>query len=152
GFEPISWSKAFEIISTRFAAAKKPGVIGSNHTTNEENYFLQKFARQGLKTNNIDHHRTGDLATLFDALSGKNDVLATVDDLYTAKAVLVIGTDLSQQHPFLAFQVRANVRHHNAHVYTVTSGPVREDKQAVASLRDLGELESLRDKLKAEPN
>src|SRR5262249_11400649 len=52
----------------------------------------------------------------------------------------------------LAFQVRANVRHHNAHVYTVTSGPVREDKQAVASLRDLNGIESLRDKLKAEPN
>jgi hypothetical protein len=37
----------------------------------------------GLGTNNIDHHRTGDLATLFDALSGKTDALATTADLYT---------------------------------------------------------------------
>ena len=38
------------------------GVIGSNRTTNEENYLLQKFARTVLGTNNIDHHRTADFA------------------------------------------------------------------------------------------
>ena len=54
------------------ARGGKFGVIGSNHTTNEENFFLAKFARQGLGTNNIDHHRTGDLATFFDALSGQD--------------------------------------------------------------------------------
>ena len=158
-FEPISWSKAFETIAAKFtevhARGGKAGVIGSNHTTNEENYFLQKFARQGLGTKNIDHHRTGDLGTFFDALSGKNDALATTGDLYTAKAVLVVGSDLSQQHPFLAYQARANVRHHNAHIYTVTSGPVREDNQAVASVRvpaggELAGVESLKDKLKTE--
>jgi NADH-quinone oxidoreductase subunit G len=159
GFEPISWSKALEIVAGKFAVVKKAGgrfgIIGSNHTTNEENYFLQKFARLGLGTKNIDPHRTGDLATLFDALSDRGNVLATTDDLYTAKAVLVVASDLSQQHPFLAYQVRANVRHHSAHVYTVTTGPVREDKQATASVRvqkggELAGVESLRDKLKAE--
>jgi NADH-quinone oxidoreductase subunit G len=130
-------------------------VIGSNHTTNEENYFLQKFAREGLGTKNIDHHRTGDLGTFFDSLSGRTDALATVGDLYTAKAVLVVGADLSQQHPLLAYQARANFRHHNAHLYAVTTGPVREDNQAVASVRvaaggELGGVESLRDRLKAE--
>jgi len=34
--------------------------VGSNRTTNEENYLLQKFARIVLRTNNIDHHRTAD--------------------------------------------------------------------------------------------
>ena len=51
-------------------------MIGSNHTTNEENFYLQKFARQGLGTNNIDHHRTGDVVTLVDALSGTSGDLA----------------------------------------------------------------------------
>jgi NADH-quinone oxidoreductase subunit G len=158
-FEPISWSKAFATIAGQFEIVKdrggKFGIIGSNHTTNEENYFLQKFARQGLGTKNIDHHRTGDLATFFDALSGKNGALATTADLYTAKAVLVVGADLAQQHPFLSYQARANFRHHAAHIYTVTSGPVREDNQAVASVRvakggELGGVESLREKLKVE--
>jgi NADH-quinone oxidoreductase subunit G len=158
-FEPTSWSKAFEFIAAKFtevhARSGKFGVIGSNHTTNEENYFLQKFARQGLGTKNIDHHRTGDLGTFFDALSGKTEALATTGDLYTAKAVLVVGADLSQQHPLLAYQARANVRHHNAHIYAVTSGPVREDNQAVASVRvaaggELNGVESLRGKLQSE--
>ncbi len=159
GFEPISWSKALEFVAGKFAVVKKAGgrfgIIGSNHTTNEENYFLQKFARQGLGTKNIDHHRTGDLATLFDSLSDRGSVLATTADLYTAKSVLVVASDLSQQHPFLAYQIRANVRHHSAHVYTVTTGPVREDHQAAASVRvekggELAGVESLADKLKAE--
>ncbi len=134
-YEPISWAQALEIVAKKFSAAKSFGVIGSNHTTNEENYFLAKMARQGLKTENIDHHRTGDLATLFDALSGKNNALATTADLYSAKAILVVGADLSQQHPFLAYQARANFRHHAAHIYAVTAGPVREDQQAAASVR-----------------
>jgi NADH-quinone oxidoreductase subunit G len=154
-FEPISWAQALEIVAKKFSAAKTFGVIGSNHTTNEENYFLAKMARQGLKTENIDHHRTGDLATLFDALSGKNNSLATSADLYKARAILVVGADLSQQHPFLAYQTRANFRHHSAHIYVVTSGPVREDKQAIASVRvakggEISGVESLREKLKAE--
>src|SRR5271170_2502611 len=159
GFEPVSWAKALEVIGKRFVDVKarggKFGVIGSNHTTNEENYFLAKLARQGLKTENIDHHRTGDLATLFDALSGKNDALATTADLYNAKAILIVGADLSQQHPFLAYQARANFRHHEAHIYAVTAGPVREDQQAAASVRvqkggEVAGVESLRGKLKAE--
>jgi NADH-quinone oxidoreductase subunit G len=158
-FEPVSWSKALETVAVRFSQVRARGgtfgVIGSNHTTNEENFFLQKFARQGLGTNNIDHHRTGDLAALFDALSGKTNALATVGDLYTAKAILIVGTDLSQQHPLLANQVRANVRHHGAHIYTVTGGPVREDQQAVESVRaerswELAAVEQLRDKLARE--
>ena len=160
-FEPVSWTEAFSLIAQKFGEVKarggKFGVIGSNHTTNEENYFLQKVARQGLGTKNIDHHRTGDLAALFDALSGRKDVLATAADLYTAKAVVVVGADLSQQHPLLANHIRANVRHHAAHVYTVTVGPVREDNQAAASVRvqkggEAAGVESLRDKLKAEAN
>jgi len=159
GFEPVSWSKALEVVAKKFAAVKAAGgsfgVIGSSHTTNEESFFLQKFARQALGTKNIDHHRSGDLTTFVDALTDRANVLATVTDLYTAKAVLVVASDLSQQHPLLANQVRANVRHHGAHVYAVTSGPVREDKQSIASVRvekggELAGVEGLREKLAAE--
>lgn len=158
-WEEISWAEALEIAAGKFTEIKarggRFGVIGSNHTTNEENFYLRKFAQQGLGTPNVDHHRTGDIATLLDALSGKTDALATVDHLYHAKAVLVVGADLAQQHPLLSFQVRANFRHHNAHVYAVTSGPVREDKYTTRSVRaaeggELQGIESLRDLLAAE--
>jgi len=158
--EPVSWAEALAAVARKFQEVKSGGgkfaVIGSNHTTNEENYYLQKFAREALGTNNIDHHRTGDVPALLDALSGKTGALASTDDLYNSKAVLVIATDLSQQHPFLAFQTRADYRHHGAHIYTVTPGPVREQKQAAQSIvtipgQELAELESLREQLKSEP-
>ncbi len=155
--EPVSWSEAIGLVSDKFlevaARGGSFGVIGSTRATNEESYFLQKFARQGLETNNIDHHRSGDVATLLDALSGKTKALATVNDLYTAKAALVVGADLAQQHPLLAYQLRANWRHHQSSTYVVSEGPVREDQYAAKSVRaaagaELAALEGLREDLK----
>src|SRR6201990_1654322 len=78
--EEVSWSQALQAIAKKFnqelADGGSFGVIGSNHTTNEENFYLQKFAREVLRTNNIDHHRTGDVTGLLDALSGKTGKLA----------------------------------------------------------------------------
>src|SRR5207244_1717232 len=105
----------------------------------------------------MKHHRTGDVVTLLDAISRKAPAqLATVADLYRCKAVLVLGADLALEHPLLSFQIRANYRHHQAHVYAVTPNSVREDKYSVASIRaggadSFGALTSLRDRLKAEP-
>ena len=158
--EPVSWSKALEVVVGKFREVKErggiAGVIGSNHTTNEENYYLQKFARQVLGTNNIDHHRTGDVVTLMDAVSGNPAALASTRDLYEKKAILVIGADLALEQPFLSFQIRANYRLHQARVYVVTAKPVREDQYAAAFLRAepatmLAAVESLREKLKGEP-
>ncbi|MCC6860300.1 MAG: NADH-quinone oxidoreductase subunit NuoG [Bryobacterales bacterium] len=158
--EPVSWADALSAVARRFSETKERGgkfaVIGSNHTTNEENYYLQKFARQVLGTGNIDHHRTGDAAALREALQGAPGSLATVSDLYGRKAVLVIGAHLALEQPLLAFTLRANYRHHQARVYVVTEGPVREDKIAAVSVRaergrELEALESLREPLRGEP-
>ena len=161
-----SWSNALATIAAKFGEIKsrngKFGVIGSNHTTNEENFYLQKFARQGLGTNNIDHHRTGDVVTLVDALSaasspsGEAGQLAKTQDLYERKAFLIIGTDLAIEQPFISFQIRANKRHHDAHIYVVSAKEVREDHYAVKSVRaaagtELDALESLREALAGEP-
>ena len=155
--KPTSWGIALATVAKRWSELRRDGrfaVIGSNHTSNEENYLLQKFARQILRTSNIDHHRTGDVAGLLDALSGKTEALATIDDCYNTKAALVIGSDLAQEHPLIAFQLRANWRHHQAHVYAVTQGVVREDGYATVRRADRGQeletLESLRESLAAE--
>jgi len=156
---PVSWSEALTTVAGKFkelkARSAKFAVIGSNHTTNEENYYLQRFAREALGTSNIDHHRTGDVATLLDALSGKTEALATTSDLYHSKAILIVSSDLAQQHPFLSFQVRANLRHHGSHIYSVTPGPVREQHYSAKSVitapgRELADVESLREQLKTE--
>src|SRR5689334_18326556 len=145
--QEVSWSEALGRVASRFSEGGSIGVIGSNHTTNEENYYLRKFTREVLKTPHVDHHRTGDLTTFIDALSGKNAKLATMADLYERKAFLILGADLALEHPLLSYQIRANYRHHQAHVYVVGPKPVREDKYAVRG----PDYRSLRDKLAAEP-
>jgi NADH-quinone oxidoreductase subunit G len=154
----VSWAVALATVAKRFsefvAKGGKFGVIGSNHTTNEENYLLQKFTRQALKTSNIDHHRTGDLLGLLSALRGRKNALATTADLSTTKAALVVDSDLSQEHPLLAYLLRTNWRLNKARVYAVTPGPVREDSYATTKRAALGEefraLEQLKDKLSGE--
>ncbi len=155
-----SWPDALRTVAARFAEIKqrggKFGVIGSTRITNEESYFLQKFAREGLGTENIDHHRSGDLASLLAVLRGRDDRLASLADLYERKAVLILSSDLAQQQPLLSFQIRANWRHHQCHVYVVTPGPVREDSISTLSVRvepgrELSALAPLRETLESEP-
>jgi NADH-quinone oxidoreductase subunit G len=149
-----SWAQALRVVAEKFnrtmADGGSFGVIGSNHTTNEENFYLQKFARKVLRTDHIDHHRTGDLPALLDALSGTSGQLATVADLYQRKAFLILGADLALEHPLLSYQIRANYRHHGARIYVVTPKPVREDQYAAAMVRG-GDYQSLRERLQREP-
>lgn len=156
-----SWSEALALVADKFGELKKSGgligVVGSTKTTNEESYYLQKFARKGLGAASIDHHRSGDIASLLSSLGGRRDALATVEDLYKAKAALVIGSDLAQQHPLLAFQLRANHRHHASSTYVITRGPVREDGYAARSIRassgeQVAALEQLRKDLSKHPS
>ncbi len=158
--QPVSWSQALETVGAKFnqirAANGSFGVIGSNHTTNEENFYLQKFARNVLDTNNIDHHRTGDVVSLVDALSGTGAQLATIADMYERKAFLLIGGNLALAQPFLSFQIRANKRHHDAHIYVVSAEHMREDNYATQSIHtetggELNALGQLRDALAREP-
>src|SRR5262249_37026902 len=131
-----SWEDAFEMIGRVFAKTLKEnggeaiGVIGSNRTTNEENYVLSKFARVVLKTNNVDHHRTADYAALAGALRGKSGLSASMRDVFTAPAVLLIGNDPTNQHPLLAYQIRNNVRLNRARLYVVNSAPIKLRRQA----------------------
>ncbi|HXP46500.1 MAG TPA: NADH-quinone oxidoreductase subunit NuoG [Terriglobales bacterium] len=135
---PASWEEALELAARRFREARdiaggtSIGVIGSNRTTNEENYLLQKFARLVLRTNNIDHHRTADYPAFVNALSGHANATASMRDLSSAQAVLLIGNDPTYQHPLLAWQIRTNIRLHGARLYVVNSWPIKLARQAKA--------------------
>ena len=133
---PATWEEAFELIGKRFAEVRDKdggqaiGVVGSTRTTNEEDYLLSKFARVVLKTNNVDHHRTADFPALAAALRGKADLTASMADVFTAPAVLLIGNDPTEQHPLLAYQIRNNVRLHRARLYVINSQPIKLRRQA----------------------
>jgi NADH-quinone oxidoreductase subunit G len=135
---PSTWEEAFDLIGKRFAEVRDKdggraiGVFGSNRTTNEENYLLQKFARVVLQTNNIDHHRTADFPALAAALAGKPEATASMRDVFNVPAILLIGNDPTEQHPLLAWQIRNNVRLHRARLYVINSQPIKLRRQAAS--------------------
>jgi NADH-quinone oxidoreductase subunit G len=136
--EPATWehalrlagSKLKEVRDTRGGAAI--GVIGSNQSTNEENYLLQKFARTVLLTNNIDHERTTDYAAFARALSGHKDKTASLRDIAALPAILLVGGDPTEEHPLLAWQLRTNVRLNKARLYIANAKSIKLERQAKA--------------------
>jgi len=135
--EPASWEEAFAEVARRLKqvhekhGAAAVGFIGSNHTTNEENYLLNRLARTSVGTNNIDHHRTADYAGLAAVLGPRAaDGRATMGDVYTAQTVLLIGNDPTQQNPLVAWQIRTAFRHHGQRLYVVNDRPSKIHRQA----------------------
>ena len=132
--EEVTWDEAIEFAGNKLREIRDSkggsaiGVIGSNRTTNEESYLLQKFARTVLGTNNIDHHRTADYPAFFAALSGKAE--ASLRDIAGAKAILLLGNDPTEQHPGLAWQIRTNIRHNQARLYVANHGLIKLRRQA----------------------
>src|SRR6202522_3360048 len=102
---PVSWEEALSFAGSKLRELRETrgpkalGVIGSNRTTNEENYLLQKFARSVLGTNNIDHHRTADYVSFAQALAGTTGRTASLRDTHTASAILIVGGDPTVQAP-----------------------------------------------------
>jgi NADH-quinone oxidoreductase subunit G len=111
------------------------GVVGSNRTTNEENYLLQKFARTVLQTNNIDHERSTDYAAFARALAGRKGKTASLRETATAPAILLIGGNPTEEHPLLAWNLRTNVRLNRARLYIANSKPIKLVRQAKATLQ-----------------
>jgi NADH-quinone oxidoreductase subunit G len=135
---PASWEDAFELVGKKFAEVREKdggaamGVVGSNRTTNEEAYLLSKFARTVLKTNNVDHHRTADFSAFAAAMRGKENATASMADIFSAPAILLIGNDPTEQHPLLAWQIRNNVRLHRAKLYVINAESIKLRRQAAS--------------------
>jgi NADH-quinone oxidoreductase subunit G len=137
----VSWEEALGHVSKKFAelrdarGGKSIGVIGGNRLTNEEAYLLQKFARSVLHTNNIDHHRTADYVAFAQALAGSKDRAASLRDTLTAKAVLLVGGDPTNQAPATAWNLRTAVRLNGAKLYIANTAEIKLRRQAKAFLQ-----------------
>ncbi len=140
-FTTATWEEAIDHAAKKLREVREGrgsqaiGVIGSNRTTNEENYLLQKFARAVLGTNNIDHHRTADYASFARAIAARGARTASLHDAATAPAILLIGNDPTEQHPALAWNLRTNVRHNQARIFIVNDAEIKLRRQAKATLR-----------------
>ncbi|HZB89017.1 MAG TPA: NADH-quinone oxidoreductase subunit NuoG [Terracidiphilus sp.] len=138
--EPATWEHAIrfaagklrEVRDSRTGAAI--GVIGSSTTTNEENYLLQKFARTILGTNNIDHVHTADYATFARALAGHEHRSAGLRAIAAAPAILLVGSNPTEEHPLLAWELRTGVRLNHARLYVANTASIKLERQAKAVL------------------
>ncbi len=139
--EPATWEAALRLAARKLKEVRDSrggaaiGVLGSNRTTNEENYLLQKFARTVLETNHIDHERTSDYAAFARALSGERGKAASLRETATAPAILLVGGDPTVEHPLVAWNLRTNVRLNRARLYVANTETIKLKRQAHATLK-----------------
>jgi predicted molibdopterin-dependent oxidoreductase YjgC len=116
----VSWDTALGLTDAKLAAVKResgPGALGvfsSAKCTNEENYLMQKFARQVLGTHNVDHCsrlcHSPSVAGLTMALGSGAMSNSLHDVAERAEAVFLIGSNVTEQHPVFGTVLRAAVR------------------------------------------
>ncbi|MGB2591391.1 MAG: NADH-quinone oxidoreductase subunit NuoG [Candidatus Acidiferrum sp.] len=134
---PVSWEEAAQTAAARLkqihdAGGKDSiGFIGSNRTSNEENYLFQRLARATFGTNNIDHHRTADYTGLITALGGEaGDSLLTMKQLEESKSVLLVGNDPTNQNPLVAWQIRKGIRLNGARLFILNAQEIKLKRKA----------------------
>jgi formate dehydrogenase major subunit/formate dehydrogenase alpha subunit len=119
----VDWDQALDLVAQRFskivseAGADAIGVFASAKCSNEENYLMQKFARQVIGTHNIDHcarlchsSTVAGLAAAFGS-GAMSNTMADIAD--TANAIFVIGSNTTEQHPVFGSRLRQAVQQRN---------------------------------------
>jgi NADH-quinone oxidoreductase subunit G len=136
--EPATWEYALGVAAKKLKEIRDArggsaiGVIGSNRTTNEEDYLLQKFARTVLGTNHIDHQRSTDYDAFARALAAHQGKTASLRDVASACAILLVGGNPTDEHPLLAWALRTDVRLNRARLYIANHAPIKLERQAKA--------------------
>lgn len=115
GGRKASWNEALDLVARRLKQYKPEEIflLASPKNTNEDNYVLQKLGRVVLGTNNIDYvdascssQATEGLVQAFGSGAATNTIWGIRD----AKAVLVVDSDLTFDHPVAGLQVKEAIR------------------------------------------
>ena len=115
----VDWSTALDIVARKFAEIRKDsgpdalGFLSSAKCSNEENYLVQKLARQVIGTNNVDHCarlcHSSTVAGLGMAF-GSGAMSNSMDDIVeSAEAIFIIGSNTTEQHPVFGTRIRQAV-------------------------------------------
>jgi len=136
--EPASWADALDHLTSRIkdliGAGKPVGVLGSARATNEENYLAGKLARAGFRTNNLDfsyHTICRSVLEGFEEVAGECFSFATLQDIESSEAILLLEGDLAESHPRVASSV---LRALEKQARLVTIGCRRTQMARLASL------------------
>ncbi len=138
----VDWETALNITATRLHAIvgqsgpDAVGVLSSAKCTNEENYLMQKFARQVIGTNNVDHcARLCHSSTVAGLTScfGSGAMSNTMRDVAEqARAMFIIGSNVTEQHPVFGTMIRQSVLRRGTKL--VVADPRRIDIAEFAAL------------------
>lgn len=117
-FREARWDEAFDIIAKNLMDIKeKNGAssiagLSSAKCTNEENYLMQKFMRNTIGTDNIDHlARLCNASTdpvLADAF-GISAMTNSIGDIDSADLIFLTGTNTTESHPVIGSRIKRNV-------------------------------------------
>ena len=138
----VDWDAALQLVAQRLSAIKREsgpdavGLLSSAKCTNEENYLMQKFARQVIGTHNIDHCarlcHSSTVAGLTMAV-GSGAMSNTMRDIANeSKAIFIIGSNTTEQHPVFGAMLRQAVLRRGIPI--VVADPRRVDITEFAQL------------------
>ncbi len=126
--EETGWDAALGVVAERFSMIKNesgPDAIAglsSARVTNEENYLFQKFMRAVIGTNNVDHCARlclSSTAAGLDATFGSGAMTNAIEDVLSAEAILVTGSNTTENHPIFANYIIEAVLKHGAKLIVV---------------------------------
>ncbi len=139
---PVDWDTALDLVADKLTAIRREngpdaiGVLSSAKCTNEENYLMQKFARQVIGTHNIDHcarlchaSTVAGLGTVFGSGAMSNTMKDVAEQ---AAAFFIIGSNTTEQHPVFGTMLRQAVLQRGAKL--VVADPRRIDLTEQADL------------------
>lgn len=118
-FVEASWKEAFDLIESTLKKIREESgpdslaVLTSAKCTNEENYLMQKFARAGIGTNNVDHcARLCHASTVTGLVRafGSGAMTNSISDLTNdAEVIFIIGSNTTEAHPIIGIKIKQAV-------------------------------------------
>ena len=144
--ETCSWDTALSEASLKLKGIlEKSGPaavagLGSPRVTNEESFLFQKFLRVAVGTNNIDSEaRLGYAQAQSQLLRrfGFTGASARIEQLDTAQAIIVFGTDLNAEATGAEYRVIKAATKHDAKLVLVNMRDVKLKKFANLHLKNL---------------
>jgi formate dehydrogenase alpha subunit len=138
----VNWDTALDLTARRLAEVRAQsgpdaiGVLASAKCTNEENYLMQKFARQVVGTHSVDHCARLCHASTVAGLAmcyGSGAMSNTMKDVAEqAQAIFLIGSNTTEQHPVFGARLRQAILRRG--VKLVVADPRRIDLAEMAAL------------------
>ncbi|MCY8669800.1 formate dehydrogenase subunit alpha [Bacillus haynesii] len=138
-FVESTWEEALDYVARRLGSIREQsgkdavGFISSSKITNEENYLMQKLARQVFGTNNVDNCSRYCQSPATDGLFrtvGMGGDAGTIRDIAKAGLVIIVGANPAEGHPVLATRVK---RAHKLHGQKLIVADLRKNEMAERS-------------------